>query len=171
MRLNSIEALDATAAEVVRLKIFLTEMTAAKDAKVADLQQKFDEKALDVRQEIAGLETDCRQFCEAHRQDPALFGGNKSRETSLCTMGFRTTPPKVATSSRRIKWADVITRLKRLAWGAAYLRTPEPSVDKEALLADRERLTDAQREQAGIRFEQDEIFFLEPKPETAQIVK
>ena len=170
LRITSHESLDSAAADVVRLKIDLTKRTAAKDAEIAKIEKAFDAATLDLRDRIAALEADCAAYCEARRSDPELFrDGAKSRETSLCTLGFRTTPPRVETTNRKIKWADVVTRLSRLAWGKAYLRQSLPTVDKEALLADRQTLSEDRQNTAGIRFVQDEIFFLDPKPETAQI--
>jgi hypothetical protein len=40
-------------------------------------------------------------------------------------------------------------------------------VDKKSLLADRDRLTGEQLAEAGIRFEQDELFYITPKSEVA----
>ena len=172
LKITSPESLDARAADVVRYKILLTKHTAKKDARVAEIEKQFDAEMAEVRGSIADLEADCRDYCEANRTDPDLFrDGNKSRETSLCTMGFRMSPPRVETTSRKVKWADVVTRLLRLPWGKAYVRTPAPQPDKEALLADRQRLTPEQLTAAGIQFAQDESFFLEPTPETANLGK
>jgi hypothetical protein len=99
--------------------------------------------------------------------DLQLFAERKSRETSLAVFGFELTPHRVETANRKIKWADVVTRLLRLPWGKAYVRQAEPKPDKEALLADREKLTPEQCTAAGIAFAQDEQFFIRPKPETA----
>ena len=45
------------------------------------------------------------------------------------------------------------------------------SIDKEALLADRQTLTPEQCTAAGLQFAQDEQWFLRPKPETAADTK
>jgi hypothetical protein len=54
-----------------------------------------------------------------------------------------------------------------LDWGVRYVNAPEPEVDKKALLADREKLSLEQLSEAGIRCEQDELFYITPKSEVA----
>ena len=118
-----------------------------------------------MQEAIAELEGRVQEYCTAHRA--VLFADKKSRETPLAVFGFETTPPRVETASKKIHWKDVVARLLRLAWGKAYVRLPKPQPDKEALLADREKLTAEQLVAAGIQFCQDEQFFIRPKPETA----
>lgn len=166
LKITSNEALDARVADVVRRRIELTRRTAAKDKRVAEIENQFiaeTQPALDL---LADMESDIRDYCVAHRA--VLFPDKKSRETTLAVIGFEITPPRVETSGKRIPWAEVVKRLLRLPWGKAYLRQADPKPDKDALLADREKLTDEQCVAAGIRFTQDEQFFLRPKPITAQ---
>ena len=115
---------------------------------------------------MAAAESDIAAYCDAHR--PELFPEKKSRETTLAVFGYELTPPRVETSSRKIKWADVLARLLRLPWGKAYCVATGYKLDKNALLADREKLTAEQLTAAGIQFAQDEQFFIRPKPETAE---
>ena len=167
LAITSVEDLDTIVAEVVRLKIKLTQKTATKDAEVAAIEKRHTASTTELMERIAALEHDVQAWCEAHRA--VLFTERKSRETSLAVFGFELTPPRVETSSRKIKWADVVHRLMRLPWGKAYLNTPEPKPDKNALLSDREKLTPEQITAAGIQFCQDEQFFIRPKPETAAV--
>jgi phage host-nuclease inhibitor protein Gam len=166
LNITSPEALDVAVAEVVRLKIRYTEATAAKDADVATMEKKHQQKISALQEVIAELETRVQDYCAAHRT--VLFPERKSRETPLAVYGFELTPPRVETASRKIHWKDVVERLLRLDWGKAYVRTPAPQPDKQALLTDREKLTPEQCQAAGIAFAQDEQFFIRPKPETAQ---
>lgn len=166
LNITSVEALDVAVAEIVRLKIRHTEATAAKDAEVAGIEKRHQQKITELIESIADLETRVQQYCEAHRA--TLFSEKKSRETSLAVFGFELTPWRVETSSKKVTWKKVVDRLKRLIWGKAYIRTPDPKPDKEALLADREKLKPEQLTAAGIQFVQDEQFFIRPKPETAQ---
>lgn len=163
--ITSIEALDVAVAEAVRLKIKYTEATAAKDAEVAGIEKKHQQKITDLVESIAEIEALVHDYCEANRS--SLFAEKKSRETSLAVFGFELTPWRVETTSKKIKWKHVVARLLRMAWGKAYLRTPAQQLDKEALLADREKLKHEQLISAGIQFLQDEQFFIRPKPETA----
>ena len=164
--ITSVESLDSVVAEIVKLKIFHTRAQADRDAEVAAIQKRHQKKLSDYEDEIAELECQVQEYCTAHRAE--LFPEKKSREITLATYGFRFTPPRVEPASRKIKWQDVVERLRRLAWGKAYVRQPEPKPDKDALLSDREKLTPEQLTAAGIQFVQDEEFRIDPKPETAE---
>lgn len=166
LKITSPEALDTHVAEIVRLKINLTVGTAEKDSRVAAIEKDFTPRITALQKKITDLESAAQAYCHANRA--ALFPDKKSRETSLAVFGFELTPPRVEPANRKIKWADVVARLLRLPWGKAYLNTPEPKPDKNALLADREKLTPEQMTAAGILFCQDEQFFIRPKPETAE---
>lgn len=166
LTLTSLESLDAAVADVVRLKILHTRARADKDAETAAVEKRHQERIQHYTDQIAELEGRVQDFCRAHRA--ALFDDKKSRETSLAVFGFELTPHRVETTSKKVRWKDVVARLLRLSWGKAYVRTPEPQPDKQALLADREKLTPEQCTAAGITFAQDEQFFIRPKPETAE---
>jgi phage host-nuclease inhibitor protein Gam len=169
LAITSTEALDAAVSTVVRRKIQHTELRAKYDAAIAVLEKEFQDRAGPMLEVMARAEADIQDYCAANRA--TLFVGKKSREISLAEFGFETTPPRVETSSKKVKWKDVLARLLRLPWGSAYVRQPEPQMDKQALLSDREKLSPEQCLAAGIQFCQDEQFFIRPKPETAQVVK
>jgi len=159
------EALDAAVADVVRLKITHTRLQAARDHELAGIEKKHEPAIQGSAAAIGEAESAIRDYCDAHRAE--LFPVNKSRETGLAVFGFELTPPRVETANKKIKWGDVLARLSRLKWAASYIRTGKETVDKDALLADRQTLTPEQCTAAGIQFAQDEQFFLRPKPETA----
>ena len=165
LTINSTEGLEAAIAAVVRKRILHTQAVAAKEAEAAELEQRHQGTISSLLEEIAEFEARIQDYCIAHR--PALFNSKKSRETNLAEFGFELTPPRVETAGKKIKWKEVVGRLLRLPWAAGYVRQPEPQPDKQALLADREKLSPEQCMAAGIRFCQDEQFFIRPKPETA----
>ena len=169
LKITSLESLDAAVAHAVRLKINRTKLTAQMDAEIAGVQKRFAPELAGSAEDIARAEGEIHDYCSANRA--ALFPEKKSRETASGVFGFELTPPRVETASRKIKWQDVVDRLCRLAWGKAYVRQPEPKPDKEALLADREKLTPEQCVAAGIQFAQDEQFFIRPNAETAEETK
>jgi len=165
LAITSHDALDSAVAAVVRLKIKRTAIRAEADDEIARLEKRFQNKLTALADEIAVAESNIKAYCEAHRAE--LFPDKKSIETGLAVYGFELLPVSVETA-RRVTWKDVVKRLLRLPWGAAYVRQPEPQPDKKSLLADREKLTPEQQTAAGIQFCQDEQFFIRPKPETAQ---
>ena len=64
-----------------------------------------------------------------------------------------------------IKWGDVVKALLACAWGGAFIRTKEPEVDKEGIIAARATLQAEQLAAVGINITQDEAFYIEPKTE------
>ena len=166
LHITSPEALDARVAEVVRLKINHTEVTAQMDAEIAAVQKRYARPLRLLVEEVDEAEGLVKDYCLAHRT--ALFIEKKSRESAAAVIGFELTPPRVETANKKIKWKDVVARLVRMNWGQAYVRTAEPKPDKEALLADREKLTVEQITAAGIEFVQDEQFFIRPKCASAE---
>jgi len=169
LKITSIESLDAAVAHVVRLKICHTKTTARMEAEIATVRKRYAEELADGACEIVEHENSIHDYCTAHRA--ALFPDKKSRETASAVIGFEFTPPRVETANKKIKWGDVVTRLLRLDWGAAYVRQPEPKPDKDALLKDRENLSQEQIIAAGIQFVQDEQFFIRPNADTAEDTK
>lgn len=167
LNISSTEALDAAVADIVRLRIAHTAATATQDAEVAALMKTHQRTLTDLEQRIAAAEASVRDYCDAHRD---VFGERRSRETSLATFGFRLTPPRVEPASRKITWKEVATRLQQIPDGDRYLHYVEPKVSREALLADREDLTPEALARIGVKFLQDDEFFIEPKPDSASEV-
>lgn len=164
--ITSIESLDTKVAEICRLKIRLAALTAEKEEEKAKLETRYAARLALVEKDIAEGEAEIFTYCQANR--PSLFPDKKSRETSTAVFGFELTPWRVETAGKKIKWKDVVLRLLTLPWAKPYLRRIEPQPDKPALLGDREKLTPEQLTAIGIRFEQDEQFFIRPKSEIAE---
>lgn len=165
MKITSKESLISQVGAVVRMKINHTRAVAEMEREVVAVQKRHAAKIDTLLTDIAEAEADILDYSTANRA--TLFTDAKSIDLPSAVIGFEFTPPRVETTSKRIKWSDVIARLGRLGWGKAYLTTPEPKLDKNALLADRTNLTPEQQLTAGIRFVQDEQFFIRPKLETA----
>jgi phage host-nuclease inhibitor protein Gam len=164
--ITSTEALDSRIAECVRLKLRHKTLTAEMETAVAQLQKGYAARLGKLADDCAEVEVEIKTYCDIHRA--ALFPEKKSRDTLTAEIGYEITPPRVETASRKITWSNVVERLLRLAWGKAYVRNPTPQPDKPALLADRDKFTPEQLNSAGIRFLQDEQFFIRPKSEVAE---
>ncbi|MCX7009660.1 MAG: host-nuclease inhibitor Gam family protein [Kiritimatiellaeota bacterium] len=93
-------------------------------------------------------------------RNPEEFGARKSIDMTHGTVGFRTGQPKLKTLAGWT-WERVKDTLGLIL--PDYIRT-KAEVDKERLLADREALADVLRK-VGVRVEQDESFFVDPKRE------
>ncbi len=159
------EALDAAVAEVATLKIQYAAAKADMELEIARVQERRQEQMLALGKQIEIREAGVFVYCQQHRAQ--LFPDKKSIDFLLATVGFRTEPPSVEKSSRKDTWTAIAQRLEALPWGSRYVNTPEPEVDKKGLLADREKLSLEQLSEAGLRFEQDELFYITPRSEVA----
>lgn len=166
LKISSVESLDAGIAEVVRLQIKYTETIARMETEKAGIEKCYAGKIGNLLDFIKQGEVEVQLYCQAHRAE--LFADKKSRDTLTAVVGFEFTPWRVEKSSRKIKWEDIVKRLKRLRWGKAYVRQPDAQCDKESLLQDREKLTVLQKLAAGIGFARDEQFFIRPKSPAAE---
>jgi phage host-nuclease inhibitor protein Gam len=159
------ESLDAAVADVATLKLRYAAAKAEMELAVAAAQEQHQAALLDLSRQIEAREAAVFIYCQQHRAE--LFPEKKSVDFLLATVGFRTEPPSVEKNYKKDTWTAVARRLEALEWGAAYVTTPEPEPDKKALLRDRQALTAGQLGQAGIRFEQDEVFYITPRSEVS----
>ena len=159
------EGLEVVVAEVATLKIQYAAAKADVELEIARVQERRQEQMLSLARQIEVREAGVFIYCQQHRAQ--LFPDKKSIDFLLATVGFRTEPPSVEKGSRKDTWTAIAQRLEALQWGSRYVNIPEPEVDKKALLADREKLSLEQLSEAGIRFEQDELFYITPKSEVA----
>lgn len=118
--------------------------------------------------EIAGLSVvidaetaRLRAFADQH---PDLFARVKSFKLTHGTIGYRLGNFALKTV-KGITWVRAINLIKDRLPG--YIRTKE-EVDKEALLADRAKLTPNDFQRVGLRVEQAEAFYAECEKDTVQ---
>jgi phage host-nuclease inhibitor protein Gam len=159
LEITSRESLDAAIAEVVRLKATLAMKEAKVVAEKLVVEKKHAEDIANTLELIDVAEADVRAYCHAHRA--SLFPDKKSLRTRTAEVGFEETPPRVELRGK-MTVLQAIARFKVYAWAKRYIRPGKETVDKEALLKDRKILTDEQQALIGVRFEQDEQFFLRP---------
>jgi phage host-nuclease inhibitor protein Gam len=163
--LVSREAMESTVADIVRLKLDHAAKIAAMEKEVAEVQKRHQEAILAVCEDIEIKEASVYTYC--HRQRAELFTDKKSIDLLLATVGFETNPPSVQKKSSKDTWPDIARRLQSTEWGQFYVREPAPEVDKEALLNSRATLTTEQLNTVGIRFDQEEQFYIRPKSQVA----
>jgi phage host-nuclease inhibitor protein Gam len=164
--INSRAALEAVVADVVKLKIEQTHATAAMEQEIAEVQKRHQENLLGLGRQIEAREAGVFVYCRKNRA--ALFPEKKSVDLLLATVGFELTPPRVDKISGKDTFGKIGLRLENLDWGAAYVRYPDPEVNKEKILADRAKLKPEQLEEAGLMIEQDENFFIRPRSDIAE---
>lgn len=164
--LTSEDAMVGTLNRYVELKLALAGAAAAHEQEVAGLNSAFDDAVQSDRQELAMLESSVQLFCVNHRE--ALFGGEKkSKDFANATVGFRLNPTSVGKRVGKDTFEAIALRMDETEWGAPYIDW-QPKLDKAALLRDRAQLTELQLREAGIRFDQDEFFFIEPSSDAIE---
>lgn len=167
LRINSVDGCDASVAEIVKLQIQLAAAKAARDLEVSAVEKRHTKRITELQDQITAVSGDVQDYCHAHRA--SLFLDAKSRKTPLATYGYELTPHRVEPINRKVKLRDIVQRLLSLRpWGHVYVRYPEPTLNKEALLADRNSLTAEQLWEAGVQICQDEQFYIRPTPEMAE---
>ena len=127
-----------------------------------------DADVLKVQESFAGCIRECDTYIElktlelqawAESHPDAFAKGKKSIDFAAGTLGFRTGTPKLSLLSRAWNWKKVTDAL--MVHLPNFIRSvPEP--DKESLLAQREELA-PMFPLIGIKVEQGESFFIEPK--------
>jgi phage host-nuclease inhibitor protein Gam len=175
---ESSAGMEALVAEITALQIELAGVVAQMDerkaaheltlaAKLRPLQLQAEEIAKRVKARLAKVEV----FVTEHR-DQLMPDKKKSFELPTAVVGFAlNSKPKVVMTGADDDWTSVAHRLEAFTWGESYVRTPDPEVDKEALIADRESLSPKQLAAAGLRIEQPEKFYVQPKSQVAEKAK
>lgn len=133
-------------------------INAAMDAEITKIRERNAEEIAKFQQQKDDALEVMQTFATENRDE--LFSKKKSMETAHGVLGFRTGTPKLKTR-KGFTWAAVLELLKE--FNPAYVRTSE-EVAKDKLLADRENEDMPElMQKVGIKVEQDETFFVEPK--------
>lgn len=153
------DQLEAVVENIVQLQLSRAELEHAQDQEIAGIRQKYRAPLAELERYLT-LET---AWAEAWaRENPGALTENRSLDCAHAVIGFRVTPPLVVRASRRWTWSAAAQKLAEMAWGARYLRVPAPEVDKEAILADLEKLSPEELRAAGLKIVQGERFFITP---------
>jgi phage host-nuclease inhibitor protein Gam len=146
---------ESTVDEICKLQLDREQRVTLRDRFLAEIREEHDPEIEQLGQQINAKLVLCEKFATTHRD--TLFGKLKSAASSLATFGFRTGNPKLVLLNRKWKWDDVLVAL-RLKHREGLIRKKEEA-DKEAL----KKLTDEELASFGLRIDQDESFFIEPK--------
>jgi phage host-nuclease inhibitor protein Gam len=153
--LETVNEFEATVDEICKLQLDREQLVTERDRLIASVREDHDPEIERLGTEISAKVVLCEKFATVHRE--TLFGKLKSAASSLATFGFRTGNPKLVLLSRKWKWDDVLTALK-LKNRNELIRTKQEA-DKDAL----KRLPEEELAGFGLRIDQDEAFFIEPK--------
>lgn len=139
----------------------LARLSSEMDARLAAIRNEYADPLSSAKSTLAINMDVAEDWAKAHPEEFPV--GKKSIEMTHGVIGFRTGTPKLKLLSRET-WEKVLDRLKK--YQVDYTRT-SITPDKEALIADREKLGEAVLRDFGLKVVQDETFYVEPKRETS----
>lgn len=142
--------------EIAQLKLNARKLAVVMDQQINAIREKYQPSMEAMAADLEALTEALREWATANE---AEFGKLKSLKTALGKMGWRVGMPKLKTLSG-VKWETAMARLK--ADAPEYVRTNE-EIDKEGIIANRERLGPELLKTLGVRVVQEETFFVEPE--------
>ena len=169
--ITSDTGLEAAINQYVETQLSLLRRRAKQERAIAELSAAHAAENAADEGDIVSLETGITLYCTTHRAE--LFPDEtkaKSREFGNATVGFRLHPEALALIVPKDTWVRVAERLEATAWGEKYVSW-KPSVDKDAMKKDRADITAAQLAEAGVKYAQEESFFLEPKSDLLEAAR
>lgn len=165
--IETLEEVDQKLLELGTHKVFISKREAEMNSKMQSLRAKFDEETKDERAQVELIEKEIEQYCIINK---LKFDRQRTMELTHGSVGFRTNPPKVNQLNKKYTIATTIELVKRIFRGK-YIRAKE-ELDKDAILTDyaAKLITDEQIAGIGLRIDQGEKFFCEPKWEEIEKV-
>jgi phage host-nuclease inhibitor protein Gam len=159
--LRSFEEVDRALLDLGKEEVFLQREEAKLNQEIQKLREISEKTTEEARKQKLALEADIELFCNEHRDE---FEKPRTRDLMHGTVGFRTSPPKVALLNRKYNWETVIELLKKLRFGTRYLRQVW-EVDKEKVLADVaiNEISDVKLAAVGMKIAQSDDFTYEIK--------
>lgn len=136
----------------------MLKIQAEKELAMTKIREKYQDKEV----ELAQVKTEAFEKLQHYAMsNPDLFVKRKSIEFSHGKIGFRTGTPKLKCLFK--KWDDSLEKVKQYL--PDFVRVKE-EIDKEGLLAHKDEEAFAQLfNVCGVKVEQEESFFIEPKRE------
>lgn len=163
--IQTVDGLRASVNALIEKQTRLERSKAKRDLEIAQIQTLWDEDNGHLIAEIEALSAMAHVFCETNR---VVFGEEKkSIDVGNAVVGFRFNPWKVEKVVSKDTFEAISKRLQAVPWGAPFVRTVDPEVNRELLLAERANLDVAQLASVGLRITQAETFYIEPKVESA----
>jgi len=154
------EELESVLGEYASAAIARGQLTLAMDEKINLVRKDYEGRLAELDDMLQGLFEDMEAWAVLH---PAEFMPKRSIDLVHGTLGFRTGNPTLKTI-KGVKWEHVLDMLKCNRMGS-YVRTIEEP-NKDALLADREAIGAERLQALGLRVEQAERFYADPKMES-----
>ena len=167
MKIETREQMREAVAQIARLSVETNILRAGMDERIVTVREEFLPRIDAAQKAIKANVAAVKVWALANK---AAFGDAKSMDAGFAVIGFRTGTPKVSLLKG---WTieRVIEAVKDRFARRGYVRTRE-ELDKEAMIADREKLAAKELDAVGLAIDQDEAFFVDVNlEEAARIVE
>ena len=146
--------------EITGLRLDEQTLLAGLERELQAARDRYETRLLSLTRLLADKNAQARAWAESN---PVEFDRRRSIDFGHGTVGFRTGPPRLRPLTKR-PWDRVLDSLRRLRWGAAYIRVKE-EINKEQIIADfgAGKLAEGDLRRAGTQVVREEIFFVEPR--------
>jgi phage host-nuclease inhibitor protein Gam len=148
---------DACVDDICRLQLDREAIVTQRDKELARILEHHNPTIERISEDISAKLLLCEKYATSHRD--TLFGKLKSAASALAIFGFRTGNPTLKLLNRKWKWNDVVAALKSTG-RYEFVRTKEEP-DKDGL----KKLPESDLASVGLRIDQEETFYIEPKRE------
>jgi phage host-nuclease inhibitor protein Gam len=157
---------EATLGMLCESEIERNRITLEMDASLTEIRQEFEGRIDPHQRRVEDLTLALEDWATANPQE--FPSGRKSIDFVHGEIGFRTGMPKFK-KLRRFKTLQLMAEaMRKLAWARKYVKQSPPTVNKELVIANRDKLTAEQLNTLGIQIVQDESFYVDPKTEVLQ---
>lgn len=153
------EALECAMGDLAQATIRRGKVALDLETRLQNIRKAFETPLAELDDEIEALVADLEAWAALHKEE---FADRKSLALIHGVLGFRTGNPTLKTV-KGVKWDHVLALLKS-AGMRGYIRASE-EVDKETILAHREGIGAAKLAALGMRVDQEERFYVEPRQE------
>lgn len=154
------EEMERIIGEIAQLVIDQSAVKDELDGRLLEIRAQYETRLTELADAIDAKLPIAQDWAERNRE---AFGNKKSIEGVHAVFGFRTGTPKLKTLAG---WTWDSVKAWLINHNEPYTRT-EVAINKEAIITDREILGENGLKKMGIRVVQDEIFFVDPKRESA----
>lgn len=151
---------DTAVDECCHLQLDLEKLVVKRDKQLAKIREEHDPEIERITEQMRAKVVLCEKYATTHKD--TLFGRAKSAAASLGIFGFRTGNPTLKLLNRKWKWDDVVNAIK--SSDRLELLRVKTEANKDAL----KQLPDEEQAKFGVRTEQEETFFIEPKRDDPQ---
>ncbi len=158
---------EALTGEIVKLQLERARINSAMEIKITNVRAEYEGRLDTLTTQEAGKVSALREWAESN---PSEFPKD-TRSVSFvhARVGFRTNPPKVEKTGKKLSWEDVLKNMQRDPTLRPFIRQAEPEINKQALIDARDQLSKDSLTGAGLRIVQGETFFVDPVAESAEL--